>query len=315
MRVAPLLRPALCLLAALLLGACHGQDDAAQPGGSSPVAAVQTSLDLTRVGDFNALWKHLLPPADYAHLRADWNLHQRNLAPITAAERERFDRLMQQLTAPDAARQLYAQWQPKLAAMERQYGDQLPILIGVGEALAKRAVSRNGYLPATRKDQLNQALDALLPWAQHAPWFDRAKARQALQVATATARQLQLRSLDEARALDFDAVMGKYAVGYRSLKQVLAIYGLSLDEALASVTLSELSRDGDRAVVRIDYRLQGTALSTDIALVGSMAAGTARACWRTCAARTGNWPSRPSPGRPRPRAPWPARIEPRGRVE
>lgn len=170
MRVAPLLRPALCLLAALLLGACHGQDDAAQPGGSNPVAAVQASVDLIRAGDFNALWKHLLPPADYAHLRADWNLHQRNLAPITAAERERFDRLMQQLTAPDAADRLYVQWQPKLAAMERQYGDQLPILISVGEVLA-------------------------------------------------------------------------------------------------SVTLSELSRDGDRAVVRIDYRLQGTALSTGVALV------------------------------------------------
>ena len=267
MRVIPLLRPVRCLLAALLLVACHGPDGVAQPGGSSPVAAVQTSVDLIRTGDFNALWKHLLPPADYADLRADWNLHQRNLAPVTAAERERFDQLMQQLTAPDAAERLYAQWQPKLAAMERQYGDQLPILMSVGEALAKRAVSRNGYLPAARKDELNQALDALLPWAQHAPWFDQAKARQALQLATTTARQLQLRSLDEARALDFDATMSKYAIGYRGLGQVLAIYGLSLDAALESATLSELSRDGDHAVVRIGYHLQGTALSTDIRLV------------------------------------------------
>jgi hypothetical protein len=267
MRVAPLLRPALCLLAGLLLAACHGPDDTAQPGGSSPVAAVQTSVDVIRTGDFNALWKHLLPPADYVHLRADWNLHQRNLAPVTAAERERFDQLMQQLTAPDAAERLYVQWQPKLAAMERQYGDQLPILISVGEALAKRAVSRNGHLSATRKGELNQALDALLPWAQRAPWFDQAKARQALRLATTTAHQLQLRSLDQARALDFDAIMGKYAIGYRGLKQALAIYGLSVDEVLESVTLSELSRDGDHAVVRIDYRLQGTALSTDIGLV------------------------------------------------
>jgi hypothetical protein len=267
MRVAPLLRPALCLLAALLLGACHGKDDPARLGGGSPVAAVRTSVDMIKAGDFNALWKHLLPPTDYAHLRADWNLHQRNLAPITAAERERFDQLMQQLNAPDAATRLYAQWQPKLVAMERQYGDQLPILISVGEALAKRAVGRNEYLSDTRKNQVDETLDALLPWAQRAPWFDQAKARQALQLATTTARQLRLRNLDEARALDFDATMSKYAIGYRGLKQVLAIYGLSLDEALESVTLSELSRDGDHAVVRIGYHLQGTALSTDIRLV------------------------------------------------
>ncbi len=267
MRLVPLPRLGLCLGVTLLLASCHGQDDAARTDASTPVAAVRTSVELLRKGDFDALWKHLLPPADYAHLRADWNLHQRNLAPATTAERERFDQLMRQLTAPDAAAQLYAQWQPKLAAMERQYGDQLPILVAVGEALAKRAVGRNRDLSTARKNQLDQALDALLPWAQHAPWFDQARARQALEVVTTTARQLRLRSLEQARALDFDALMARYAIGYRGLEQVLAIYGLSLDEALASVRPSELSREGDHAVVRLDYRLQGTALSSDIELV------------------------------------------------
>lgn len=268
MRTRFLLRHALWpLLAALLLGACHGKDDPSQPGGSSPVAAVQTSVDLVKAGNFNGLWKHVLPAADYAHLRTDWNLHQRDQPPITAAERARFDQAMQQLTAPDAASQLYAQWQPKLAAMEQQYKDQLPVLISIGEALAKKAVMRNEQLGAARKRQLSKALDALVPWAQGAPWFDRAKARQAIDVAVTTARKLELGSLDQARALDFDAMMGKYAIGYGGLKQLLAIYGLSLDETLDSVRLSEVSRDHDHAVVRIDYRLLGTPLSAESKLV------------------------------------------------
>jgi len=49
------------LLAALLLGACHGKDEAAQAGGSTPQAALQASLDLFRAGDFDRLWKQALP--------------------------------------------------------------------------------------------------------------------------------------------------------------------------------------------------------------------------------------------------------------
>src|SRR6185437_11738000 len=73
MRIPFLRHVALALFAALLLGACHGKDAASQPGGSSPVAAVQASIDLVKAGDFNGLWKHALPPADYANLRADWS--------------------------------------------------------------------------------------------------------------------------------------------------------------------------------------------------------------------------------------------------
>ena len=267
MRVTPLRHALLLLFATLLLGACHGKDDPAQPGGSSPVAAVQTSVDLVKAGDFNGLWKHMLPPADYANLRADWNRHEQDPRPITAEDRAKFDQAMRQLTEPDAENKLYAELQPKLAAMEQQYKDQLTVLISVGEALAKNAVAQNKQLSPTQKSQVNDALDVVMPWAQQTPWFDQARARQAVGVAVATARKLDLKSPEQLRAMDFDAVMGKYAIGYGGLKQLLAIYGLSVDDTLASIKLSELSNANGHAVVKIDYTLLGKPLSSETKLV------------------------------------------------
>ena len=267
MRIPFLRHAALPLFAALLLGACHGKDAASQPGGRSPVAAVQASIDLVKAGDFNGLWKHALPPADYANLRADWSRHEQDQRPITAEDRVKFNETMQQLTAPDAENKLYAQLQPKLAAMEQQYKDQLPVLISVGEALVKNGIVQSKDLTPTQKTQANDALDVITPWAQQTPWFDQARARQAIGVAVATARKLDLKGPEQLRTMDFDAVMGKYAIGYGGLKQLLVIYGLSVDDTLDSIRLSELSNSNGHAVVKIDYTLLGKPLSTESKLV------------------------------------------------
>ena len=61
--------------------------------------------------------------------------------------------------------------------------------------------------------------------------------------------------------------MTRYATGYAGLKQMLAIYGLSVDQTLDSIRLTPVSRSNGRAVVRIDYSLLGKPLSTESTLV------------------------------------------------
>ena len=264
----PFLRHALLpLFAALLLSACHGKDEASQPGGSTPEAALQGSVDLLKAGDFNGLWKHSLPPADYANLRVDWGRHQHDQPPVTAEDRAKFDETLQKLTEPDAENKLYAELQPKLTTMEQQYKDQLPVLISVGEALVKNGVAQSKTLSETQKAQANGVLDVLTPWAQQTPWFDRAKAKQAVGVAVATARKLDLKNPEQLRTMSFDDTMGRYATGYAGLKQLLMIYGLSVDDTLNSVKLTPLSSSGGHAVVKIDYTLLGKPLSTESKLV------------------------------------------------
>jgi hypothetical protein len=267
MRPTSLHRLLLPLCAMLSISACHGGDGASQPGGSTPQAALQTSIDLLKAGDFNALWKHALPPADYATMRADWTRQGQNQAPLTPADRARFTDTMQKLTGPDAENKLYAEAQPKLAVMEQQYKDQLPVLISVGQAVVKNGIARNESLTADEKSQVGSVLDVLGPWAQQTPWFDQTRAKQAIGVAVATARKLDLKSPDQLRSLDFDTAMTKYSTLFAGARQLLAVYGLSIDNTLDSVKLTPVSSDHGHAVVKIDYTLLGKPLSTRSNLV------------------------------------------------
>ena len=267
MRLQALRYALLPMCAALALTACHGKDDPSQPGGSTPEAALQSSVELIKAGDFNGLWKHTLPPADYATLRGDWASQQKKQQPVTDQDRARFNDTMQQLTAPGAESKLYAELQPKLAAMESKYKDQIPVLISVGEALVKNAVAQNKSIGAEQKTQVDAALDVLAPWAQQAPWFDAAKAKQTVDIAVATARKLDLKSPDQLHTMDFDTTMRKYSIGYAGLKQLLANYGLSIDDTLDSVKVTELDNSNGRARVKIDYTLLGKPLSSESKLV------------------------------------------------
>lgn len=267
MRITLVRHALLPLLAALVLAACHGKDDPTQPGGSTPVAAVQSSVELLKKGDLAGLWKHALPPADYATLRADWSKRDPNQPPITEQDRARFDETLQKFTAPDAEQKLYAELEPKLTQMEQQYKDQLPVLISMGDALVKRGIAQNTTLDAQQKTQANAVVDVLAPWAQKTPWFDQAKAKQAVHVAVTTVRQLDLKSPEALRAMDFDTAMKKYAIGYGGAKQLLAIYGLSVDETLDSIKVSELENKDGHAKVKVDYTLLGKPLSTETAMV------------------------------------------------
>ena len=267
MRLPTLRYTLLPLLAALALTACHGKDDVSQPGSSTPEAAVQSSVDLLKAGNFNGLWKHALPPADYATLRADWVHLQQNPQPITAEDRARFNQAMQELTGPDAENKLYAELQPKLTTMEQQYKDQLPVLISVGEALLKNGVAQNKSLTNEQKTQANGVLDVLTPWAQQTPWFDQAKAKQAVGVAVATARKLDLKTPEQLRTMDFDTAMQKYSLGFAGAKQLLGIYGLSVDDTLNSIKVTSIENSNGHARVKIDYVLLGKPLSAESKLV------------------------------------------------
>jgi hypothetical protein len=257
----------LPFFATVALAACSGSDDGSQPGGSTPEAAVKTSIELIKTGDFNTFWKHGLPPADYATLRSDWALRQKGEPPVTAEDRARFAAAVQQVTGPDAENTLYATIQPKLTMLELQYKDQLPVLISVGEALAKNAVAQSKNLAAEQKAQVTAVLDVLAPWAQKAPWFDQAKAKQNIGILVTTARKLDLKSPDQVRTMDFDTTMNKYSTGYAGLKQVLASYGLSLDDTLDSVKATQIDSNNGHARVKIDYTLLGKPLSSETKLV------------------------------------------------
>jgi len=263
MHLRSVFRVLLPVAAVLALAACHHENPADRSGGSTPEAVVQESAQLIKEGNFTGFWKHALPPADYATMRADWKQLSLEQHPMSAEERARFAQAMQQLTAPGAQAKLYAEVQPKLALLEKQYKDQVPVAVGIGQAIVSTGIAQAKGLTDAEKKEASDVLSALLPWAQKAPWFDQAKAKQAIGVVVTTARQLDLKNPNELRSLDFDAAMAKYAQVFDGLKQVLAIYGLSIDDVLDSAKATTVSMDHGHAHVQINYTLLGKPLTLD----------------------------------------------------
>jgi len=263
------LRHLLLLLALLALGACHPRDHATAvvAGGDTPESATRQSVALIRAGDFAGFWRHALPPQDYAMLRADWGPAHTAAKPLDPAARARIDGFLHQLAAPDAAATLDTRLQPWLAQTQERYGDQLPLLVGVARALASRSISDQPGLSDEQKHHAIDLLDTLAPWAQQAPWFDPDKARQAVGVVVATGRRLDLRDADSLRTTDFDQAMQHYGTAFAGLKQLLALYGLPIDPALASAHVVPLDYHPPYARVRIEYQLLGQPLSMESTLV------------------------------------------------
>ncbi|WP_266156474.1 hypothetical protein [Dyella silvatica] len=261
----------LAFVAVLALAACHNKDkdqaEAAKPGGETPEAAIQQSIDLIKADDFAGFWKHSLPPAEYATVRSDWALPRPDQQPLTDQDRAQFADNIRQFTEVDAETKLYTQFKPKLMQMEQQYKDQLPIMIGIVQQIAKTGIDQDKQMGDTQKQQAHDILGVLAPWAQQVAWFNQDKAKSAINAAVATARKLDLHKADELRSMDFDTAMQKYAIGFTGLKQVLGIYGLSLDDSLNSAKVTPIENKDGHARVKIDYTLLGKPLSTEYALV------------------------------------------------
>jgi hypothetical protein len=261
---------ALALLAAGSVLLLHSHKPGPVPvvaGGETPEASVQQSVALIKTGDFAGFWKHALPPADYDTLRADWTRPRPNEQPISPEDRADFIQNMQQLTAPDAETKLYALAKPKLTQLEQQYHDQVPVMIGIAQAIAATGVAQSKELTNPQKQQATAVINVLAPWAQQVPWFDQARAKQAIAVVVATARKIDLKTPEAMRAMDFDTAMQKYSAGFLGIKQVLGIYGLSIDDTLDSVKVTPLEDRNGHARVRIDYTLLGKPLSLESDLV------------------------------------------------
>ncbi|HEX7814430.1 hypothetical protein [Dyella sp.] len=255
---------ALLCTATLVLAACHDKDkQEAQSGSQTPEAAVQESVALIKSGDFGGFWKHSLPPADYATFRQDWTREDPGRQPLTDEQRAEFTKNYAQWTEQGAETKRFAELQPKLQQLSTQYRDQLPVMVGIFQQIAKTGVEQDKSMTKAQKAQANDVLDVLGPWVQQAPWFDQDKAKQAVAITVDTARKLDLKSADQMRTMDFDTAMQKYAIGFAGLKQVLNLYGLSVDQTLDSVKLSTVENANGHAKIKIDYVLLGKPLSTE----------------------------------------------------
>lgn len=254
---------AALLLTALVLTGCRreppAEDLSTVPG--DPVAAVLAQAKAVRDNDL-VRWSRLsLPPELHARSEALWNERLAAATPADEEDAREYAEMMARLTAPDAEAALMRDLEPKLQQFEAEVAGQWPLMQATASIFLSAAIEANTELGAAEKTHGREVADALLDWAQPALITDRGRAREAVAALSATARELDLPTLDQARALGMTDAMEKGGVALAGLKQAALAYGFDADAALDGVQAELVSREGDQATVKVTYPLLGRTIS------------------------------------------------------
>lgn len=255
---------ALAGLLALSVAACGR--DAEPEAASDPAAAVEQLAQALRDNDLVRFNQLSLPEDLHQQTRQRWDEQRSSAPPASAEDEAQFRETMDRLTAPDAEEQLYAELEPLLDRYDAEYAAQLPLAVAMGSAFANQAIQSNETMSADQKQHAAEVLGAVAGWVGTAPLGDRDRAREAIGVVTGTARSLELESMDAFRRLEHDDMLTRAGAAWGGVKDLMAIYGLDVDQSLASVDADTISEDGDTAQVRVNYRLLESTLGFDMAM-------------------------------------------------
>ena len=264
-----LLRAAFTSALIVFAAGCQQQSDttsapAIAPASAGPDVALLASIKLLRAGDFNGLMQNALPPAEFAKVKADWNKDQE---PVTDEDRAKFTATMGKLTAPDAETAIYAEIEPQLKQFDAQYQQQIPMYVTMGSSWLQGLVQQSKDMSDASKQQAVAAINTLGAWVTKTRFTDPDKIKQVIAIVVKTARDLNLKTLDEARGLSYEQGMQKAQVAYGALKQAFNVYGFSLDETFDSIKPEVVSNDGKAAKLKVSYTLLGTPLTGETDMV------------------------------------------------
>lgn len=262
-----LARMTLLSILAVAAGACNRDSASDGAGGSAgPAEAVQRSVELVREGDLAGLIEHMLPPDEFARVKSEWNQRKDQTEP-TAEDRAQFEEAMMKLTAEDAVEKLYGEFEPDIRQFDAQYQSQIPNMVDMGNAYLHGLVRQSQTLSPSEKAQADSVIDSMSQWVKETRFTDPALVKQALTVMSETAKKLDLKTLDEARALSFEQAAPRFKIAFNGLKGVLDIYGFSIDRTLSTIKIEELSRSEDAASLKVSYDLLGAPLETTTEMI------------------------------------------------
>ncbi len=254
------------LLVAFALAGCRQDppavDASTVPG--DPVAAIEAQAAALRDNDL-VRWSHLgLPPELHARTEALWNRRLAEAEPADPEEAREYADVMSRLMAPDAEKALMRDIEPKLAEFESEIAGQWPLMQATAGIFLSAAIEANTELSDADKTHGQELVSAVLAWAQPALFTDRKRAREAIAALSATARELDLPTLEDARALEMMPAMEKGGIALAGFKQAAQAYGMDLDASLDGVEAELLSSEGDQARVKVRYPLLDETVSFEM---------------------------------------------------
>lgn len=259
-------RFALC--GALLLAGCqrapstmtHANVSCMQA--DTPEAAVTLMIDALRSDALETIPCRSVPPAMQDKLELAWR-EDRSRWPISELPlSSKLPAILTALNGPAAETKLRL-------AFDHQFAGQTAELQSAARGLGLFAVryiqKESSYQPDQRAHYANLIV-ALSDWSSHAPLGDRTLGHQAVALLVAGANASSLHDDAGLHAAGMRGSLRGLTPLYRSAKQALTLYGLSLDDVLSSAQTTLKDRDGDHARVHVHYLVHGEPVDSDIAV-------------------------------------------------
>lgn len=266
-RRVPRLLHVLSLFCVLLLGlgVAGCRREVVAPG--DPVAAVKGMAEALRRDDLVRYSKLSVPPDLHRKLEARWSARLAATPPPTAKQRQDYARWMGRLTAPDAEQQLFYDFNAKMKKFDRDLGGQWPLMQATGGLLANGLIQANTHLSPAEKLHAKAVSAALLGWMTPKLLSDRDRARAAIKTLVATARDLDLPTLESSRRLEMLPALEKGGQVLAGLKQMARVYGIDANGSLASLQARLIDAKDDHATVEVSYPLLGQSVRFEMGLL------------------------------------------------
>jgi hypothetical protein len=251
----------LALAASVLLVASCRKEAEELPGAASrPATAVRQMVQYLQDDDLAGYARAAVPPAQYAELEAAWAQGHSHWPLTELPLDDKLPVLLAILSEKDAETRLQRAFKAQIAGQApavRQAAHSLG-LFGV------QYITHQGDYSEAERAHYAQLVKALSAWAQAAPLSDPKLAESTIATLTGAARATGLDSEDAFRQAGMTASLQRLGPFARAAKQVLASYGLVLDDSLAQLRTGLVEEHGDEATVRVQYPLAGEELDLQV---------------------------------------------------
>ncbi len=251
----------LCAVAVLAAG-CRRTPEPLPGAATEPAAAVRQLVQHLHDNDLAGYARAAVPPAQYAELEAAWAQGHSRWPLDQLPLHDKLPALLATLSAADAETRLQRAFKAQIAGQAagvRQAAHSLGLF-------GEQYISHQGDYSDDERAHYVQLVKALSAWAQAAPLSDPKLAGSAIATLTTAARATGLDSDAALQAAGMTGSLQRLSPFAAASKQVLASYGLSLDDSVAQMRTGLASQDGDRAVVHVQYPLAGHDIDLQVAL-------------------------------------------------
>lgn len=253
----------LSLCAATVFGSgCRRSQEPLPGAATEPAAAVRQLLQHLHDNDLAGYARAAVPPEEYAELETAWAQGHSRWPLDELPLHDKLPALLATLSAADAETRLQRAFRAQIAGQTagvRQAAHSLGLF-------GEQYISHQGDYSDDERAHYVQLVKALSAWAQAAPLSDSKLARSTIATLTAAARATGLDSDAALQEAGMTGSLQRLSPFAAAAKQVLAGYGLSLDDSIAQLRTGLASQEGDRAVVHVQYPLAGQEIDLQVVL-------------------------------------------------